>query len=39
MVLTHISINPELWIKLVASKLRMWAEVHGDQWSGMTSGK
>ena len=28
MILTHIHINPELLIRLVASKLRMWAEAH-----------
>ena len=28
MILTHININPELLIKLVASKLGMWAEAH-----------
>ena len=28
MILTHLNINPELLIKLVASKLRMWAETH-----------
>ena len=27
MILTHININPELLIELVASKLRMWAEA------------
>ena len=30
MILTHININPELLIKLVASMLRMWAEA--DPW-------
>ena len=28
MTLTHININPELLIKLVASKLRMWVEAY-----------
>ena len=28
MILTHININLELLIKLVAIKQRMWAEVH-----------
>ena len=33
MILTHININPELLIKLVASKLKMWAEAHlQDTW-------
>ena len=28
MILTQRNINPELLIKLVASKLRIWAEAH-----------
>ena len=28
MILSHKNINPELMIKLVPSKLRMWAEAH-----------
>ena len=28
MILTYINIIPELLIKLVASKLRIWAEAH-----------
>ena len=28
MILTHININLELVIKLVASKLRVWADAH-----------
>ena len=28
MILTHININLELLLKLVASKLRIWAEAH-----------
>ena len=28
MILTDVNINPELLIKLVASKLRMWGETH-----------
>ena len=43
MILTHININPKLLMKLVASKLRMWAEAGWvesiDQWHGMISQK
>ena len=28
MILTHININPESLIKLVAGKLKMWTEAH-----------
>ena len=28
MILAHININPELLMKLVASKVRMWEEAH-----------
>ena len=28
MILTHININSELLIKLIVSKLRIWAEAH-----------
>ena len=28
MIFTHININSELVINLVASKLRMWTEAH-----------
>ena len=28
MILSKINVNPELLFKLVASKLRMWAEAH-----------
>ena len=28
MILTHINISPELLINPVASKIRMWVEVH-----------
>ena len=28
MILAHININPELLMKLVASKLSMWEEAH-----------
>ena len=44
MILTDVSINPELLIKLVVTKLVMWAvraerKVPGDQWGGMASCK
>ena len=44
MILTYVSINPELLIKLVVTKLVMWTvraerEVPGDQWGGMASCK
>ena len=28
MILSDLNINPELLIKLVANKLRMWGETH-----------
>ena len=28
MILSHINVNPEILIKLVVNKLRMWAETH-----------
>ena len=28
MILTHINVNQELFIEMVVSKLRMWAEAH-----------
>ena len=28
MILAHINISPQLLIKVIASKLRMWEEAH-----------